>query len=36
MSEKQEKDKGRKLVFFEYVLRGDWVVLAGRTDADND
>ena len=36
MSEKQEKDKGRKPRFFEYVLRGDWVVLAGRTDADND
>jgi predicted ribosome quality control (RQC) complex YloA/Tae2 family protein len=36
MSEKQEKDKGRKPRFFEYVLPGDWVVLAGRTDADND
>ncbi len=36
MSEKQEKDKGRRPRFFEYVLPGDWVVLAGRTDADND
>ena len=36
MSEKQEKDKGRRPRFFEYVLTGDWVVLAGRTDADND
>ena len=22
--------------FYEYVLPGDWIVLAGRTDADND
>jgi predicted ribosome quality control (RQC) complex YloA/Tae2 family protein len=36
MSEKQEKDKSRRARFFEYVLPGDWVVLAGRTDADND
>jgi predicted ribosome quality control (RQC) complex YloA/Tae2 family protein len=36
MSEEQEKDRGRKPRCFEYVLPGDWVVLAGRTDADND
>jgi len=36
MSEKQEKDKGRKPRFYEYLMPGDWVVLAGRTDADND
>lgn len=36
MSEKQEKNKGRKPRFFEYLLPGGWVVLAGRTDADND
>ena len=36
MSEKQEKDKGREPRFYEYLMPGDWVVLAGRTDADND
>ena len=36
MPEKQEMDKGRRPRFFEYLLPGDWVVLAGRTDADND
>jgi predicted ribosome quality control (RQC) complex YloA/Tae2 family protein len=36
MPEKQEMDKGRSPRFFEYLLPGDWVVLAGRTDADND
>jgi predicted ribosome quality control (RQC) complex YloA/Tae2 family protein len=36
MSEKQEKDGGRTPRFYEYLLPGDWVVLAGRTDADND
>jgi predicted ribosome quality control (RQC) complex YloA/Tae2 family protein len=36
MSEKQEKDRGRRPRFYEYLLPGDWVVLAGRTDADND
>ena len=36
MSEKQEKDKGQTPRFYEYLLPGDWVVLAGRTDADND
>lgn len=29
-------DRGRKPRFFEYRLPGDWVVLAGRTEADND
>ena len=36
MPERQEKDRKRKPRFFEYLLPGDWVVLAGRTDADND
>ena len=36
MSEKQEKNKGRRPRFFEHLLPGEWVVLAGRTDADND
>ena len=36
MSEKQEKDKGRKPRFFEYALPGGWIVVAGKTDADND
>jgi predicted ribosome quality control (RQC) complex YloA/Tae2 family protein len=36
MLEKQEMDKGRRVRFYEYLLPGDWVVLAGRTDADND
>jgi predicted ribosome quality control (RQC) complex YloA/Tae2 family protein len=36
MPEKPEKDKRRAPRFFEYRLPGDWVVLAGRTDADND
>ena len=36
MSAKQEKNKGRKHRFYEYLLPGAWVVLAGRTDADND
>jgi predicted ribosome quality control (RQC) complex YloA/Tae2 family protein len=36
MPEKQEMDKGRRPRFFEYLLPGDWVVLGGRTDADND
>ena len=36
MSEEQEKHKGRKPRFYEYLLPGDWVALAGRTDADND
>jgi len=36
MSEKQEKDKGRTPRLYEYLMPGDWVVLAGRTDADND
>jgi len=36
MLEKQEMDKGRRLRFYEYLLPGDWIVIAGRTDADND
>jgi predicted ribosome quality control (RQC) complex YloA/Tae2 family protein len=36
VSEKQEMNKGRKPRFFEYQLPGDWLVLAGKTDADND
>jgi len=36
MSERPHINTGRKLRFFEYRLPGDWVVLAGRTDADND
>jgi predicted ribosome quality control (RQC) complex YloA/Tae2 family protein len=36
MSEKLENTKGRKPRFFEYRLPGDWVVLGGRTEADND
>jgi predicted ribosome quality control (RQC) complex YloA/Tae2 family protein len=36
MSGKQDRDEGRTHRFFEYRLEGDWVVLAGRTDADND
>jgi predicted ribosome quality control (RQC) complex YloA/Tae2 family protein len=36
MPEKQEKDRRRRPRFYEYVLPGNWVVLAGRTDADND
>jgi predicted ribosome quality control (RQC) complex YloA/Tae2 family protein len=36
MSEKQEEEKGRNPRFYEYLMPGDWVVLAGRTDADND
>ena len=36
MLEEQEMDKGRRPHFYEYLLPGDWVVLAGRTDADND
>jgi predicted ribosome quality control (RQC) complex YloA/Tae2 family protein len=36
MTEKPEEEKARTLRFFEYRLPGDWVVLAGRTDADND
>jgi len=36
MSERPEMDRGRKPRFFEYRLPGDWVILAGRTDADND
>jgi predicted ribosome quality control (RQC) complex YloA/Tae2 family protein len=29
-------DIGPRRRFFKYLLPGDWVVLAGRTDADND
>jgi predicted ribosome quality control (RQC) complex YloA/Tae2 family protein len=36
MLEKQEMDRGRKPRFYEYLLPGDWIVLVGRTDADND
>jgi predicted ribosome quality control (RQC) complex YloA/Tae2 family protein len=36
MLEKQEIDKGRRPRFYKYLLPGDWVVLAGRTDEDND
>jgi len=36
MPEKQEMDEGRRARFYEYLLPGDWVVLAGRTSADND
>jgi predicted ribosome quality control (RQC) complex YloA/Tae2 family protein len=36
MLEKQGVDKGRRPRFYEYLLPGDWIVLAGRTDADND
>lgn len=36
MPEKQEMDEGRRARFYEYLLPGDWVVLAGRTGADND
>jgi predicted ribosome quality control (RQC) complex YloA/Tae2 family protein len=36
MSGKKEKDKARTPRFYEYLMPGDWVVLAGRTDADND
>ncbi len=28
--------KQNQLQVFEYVLPGDWIVLAGKTDADND
>jgi predicted ribosome quality control (RQC) complex YloA/Tae2 family protein len=36
MPEKQEKDRGRRPRFYEYLLPGGWAVLVGRTDADND
>ena len=36
MLEKQEMNKGRRPRYYEYLLPGDWIVLAGRTDADND
>lgn len=36
MSERPEMNRGRTPRFFEYRLPGDWVVLAGRSDADND
>jgi len=36
MPEEQIPDRGRKPRFYEYTLPGDWVVLAGRTDEDND
>ena len=36
MPEKQEMDERRRARFYEYLLPGDWVVLAGRTGADND
>jgi predicted ribosome quality control (RQC) complex YloA/Tae2 family protein len=36
MPEKQEKDRGRRPRFYEYLLPGAWAVLVGRTDADND
>jgi len=36
MTEKQKTDKRGGPRLFEYRLPGDWVVLAGRTDADND
>jgi predicted ribosome quality control (RQC) complex YloA/Tae2 family protein len=36
MPEKKKMEKGLRPRFFEYVLRGGWEVLAGRTDADND
>jgi predicted ribosome quality control (RQC) complex YloA/Tae2 family protein len=36
MPEKHWNDRRRAPRFFEYRLPGDWVVLAGRTDADND
>jgi predicted ribosome quality control (RQC) complex YloA/Tae2 family protein len=36
MTEKKETLKGRRSRFYEYLLPGDWVVWAGRTDEDND
>jgi predicted ribosome quality control (RQC) complex YloA/Tae2 family protein len=36
MLEKQEMDKGRRPRLYKYLLPGDWLVLAGKTDADND
>jgi len=36
MPKRPETDRSRKPRFFEYRLPGDWIVLAGRTDADND
>jgi len=36
MPEKQEMNEAPRARFHEYLLPGDWVVLAGRTDADND
>jgi len=36
MSEEQTPNRRAKPRLYEYVLPGDWVVLAGRTDADND
>jgi predicted ribosome quality control (RQC) complex YloA/Tae2 family protein len=36
MPEKQEMNEARRARFHEYLLPGDWVVLAGRTGADND
>lgn len=36
MREEKEIAKGRRPRFFEYLLPGGWLALAGRTDADND
>lgn len=36
MSGEEKPDSRASPRFYEYRLPGDWVVLAGRTDADND
>jgi predicted ribosome quality control (RQC) complex YloA/Tae2 family protein len=36
MPKSQQFAKQRQPNMFEYVLPGDWIVLAGKTDADND
>lgn len=36
MPEERKPHKTGSPRFLEYLLPGDWVVLAGRTDADND
>jgi predicted ribosome quality control (RQC) complex YloA/Tae2 family protein len=36
MPKSKDSTKYTQPNMFEYVLQGDWIVLAGKTDADND
>ena len=36
MSESEVINNGSKRKFYEYILPGDWKVIAGKTDSDND